>query len=142
MACGWLQQAAVLVVLLLLSQTDALQDGVYTVWLQQAANNTMNGQQPGGHMQAVQLQLVRSQARWQPFVLGYAYFEWQGMASYVQRDLGQGTATARDYDLYCHYVAARLVGEGLSRLFVCTGYEQQKVADVASTLANTMGLFL
>jgi farnesyl-diphosphate farnesyltransferase len=65
----------------------------------------------------------------------------QGMASYVQKDLGQGTVTVKDYDLYCHYVAG-LVGEGLSRLFVCTGYESPKVAGVATTLANTMGLFL
>jgi len=65
----------------------------------------------------------------------------QGMASFVQRDLGQGTVTVEDYNLYCHYVAG-LVGEGLSRLFTCTGYESQAVADVSTTLANTMGLFL
>jgi farnesyl-diphosphate farnesyltransferase len=65
----------------------------------------------------------------------------QGMASYVSKDLGQGTVTVADYNLYCHYVAG-LVGEGLSKLFVCTGYEKQIVADVSKTLANTMGLFL
>jgi farnesyl-diphosphate farnesyltransferase len=65
----------------------------------------------------------------------------QGMALYVDKDLGQGTVTTKDYDLYCHYVAG-LVGEGLSRLFTCTGYEQPEVAEVSTTLANTMGLLL
>ena len=37
---------------------------------------------------------------------------------------------------------AGLVGEGLSRLFTCTGYESPAVAGVSTTLANTMGLFL
>ena len=63
------------------------------------------------------------------------------MASYVSKDMGQGTATVADYDLYCHYVAG-LVGEGLSQLFSCTGYESAAVNDVSKTLANTMGLFL
>ena len=27
----------------------------------------------------------------------------QGMASYVGKDLGQGTVTTKDYNLYCHY---------------------------------------
>jgi farnesyl-diphosphate farnesyltransferase len=65
----------------------------------------------------------------------------QGMAEFVGKDLGQGTVRVEDYNLYCHYVAG-LVGEGLSRLFTCTGYESQQVADVSTTLANTMGLFL
>ena len=65
----------------------------------------------------------------------------EGMASYVDKDLGQGTVTIEDYNLYCHFVAG-LVGEGLSRLFTCTGYEAPEVAGVATTLANTMGLFL
>lgn len=65
----------------------------------------------------------------------------EGMASYVQKDLGQGTVTVADYDLYCHYVAG-LVGEGLTRLFASTGYESDSVRTVAKTLANTMGLFL
>lgn len=65
----------------------------------------------------------------------------EGMASYVEKDLGQGTVTVQDYDLYCHYVAG-LVGEGLSRLFTCTGYEKEYVGAVSKTLANTMGLFL
>lgn len=25
------------------------------------------------------------------------------MAAYVDKDLGQGTVTSKDYDLYCHY---------------------------------------
>lgn len=65
----------------------------------------------------------------------------QGMAKYVKKDLGQGTVTIADYDEYCHFVAG-LVGEGLSRLFTCTGYESNEVSIVSSTLANTMGLFL
>lgn len=65
----------------------------------------------------------------------------QGMAYFVERDLGQGTKSIEDYNLYCHYVAG-LVGEGLSRLFSCSGYESQEVASVSKTLANTMGLFL
>lgn len=64
-----------------------------------------------------------------------------GMASFVGRDMKQGTVTVTDYNLYCHYVAG-LVGEGLSRLFTSCGYETQEVAAVAKTLANTMGLFL
>ena len=27
----------------------------------------------------------------------------QGMAFYVDKDLGQGTVTCKDYDLYCHF---------------------------------------
>ena len=65
----------------------------------------------------------------------------QGMAQFVGKDLGQGTVRVVDYDLYCHYVAG-LVGEGLSRLFTVTGYESSAVAGVATTKANTMGLFL
>ena len=65
----------------------------------------------------------------------------EGMASFVAIDLGQGTVTVRDYNQYCHYVAG-LVGEGLSRLFTSCGYESQKVTEVSTTLANTMGLFL
>ena len=28
---------------------------------------------------------------------------YQGMAFYVGKDLGQGTVTSKDYDLYCHF---------------------------------------
>lgn len=65
----------------------------------------------------------------------------EGMASYVEKDLGQGTVDVPAYNLYCHYVAG-LVGEGLSRLFTCSGYESEKVSGVSKTLANTMGLLL
>ena len=65
----------------------------------------------------------------------------EGMASFVAKDLGQGTVSIEDYNMYCHYVAG-LVGEGLSKLFTCSGYESNEVADVSETLANTMGLFL
>ena len=65
----------------------------------------------------------------------------EGMALFVGKDLGQGTVTVADYDEYCHYVAG-LVGEGLSRLFTCSGYEAESVGKVSKTLANTMGLFL
>lgn len=64
-----------------------------------------------------------------------------GMASFVSRDLGQGTVSVADYDLYCHYVAG-LVGEGLSELFHASGYESVAVKNVSKTKANTMGLFL
>ncbi|RYG70284.1 squalene synthase [archaeon] len=64
-----------------------------------------------------------------------------GMASFVSRDLGQGTVTVADYDLYCHYVAG-LVGEGLSELFYANGFESVAVQQAAKTKANTMGLFL
>ncbi|KAJ1414787.1 isopentenyl-diphosphate delta-isomerase type 1 fused to squalene synthase [Ochromonadaceae sp. CCMP2298] len=65
----------------------------------------------------------------------------EGMANYVEKDLGQGTVDIEAYNLYCHYVAG-LVGEGLSRLFVCTCYEEPAVEAVCKTLANTMGLML
>jgi farnesyl-diphosphate farnesyltransferase len=65
----------------------------------------------------------------------------QGMASYVSKDLGQGTVTVADYNLYCHFVAG-LVGEGLSRLFTATGYESPAVAAASTNIADTMGLFL
>jgi len=64
----------------------------------------------------------------------------RGMGEFAAADLGQGTATLRDYDLYCHYVAG-LVGEGLSRLFSASGKEAPEVA-AQTTLANSMGLFL
>ena len=64
-----------------------------------------------------------------------------GMADYVQKDMGQGTVTIDDYNLYCHYVAG-LVGEGLTLLFHSSGYESAQLARCAKTSANTMGLFL
>lgn len=73
-----------------------------------------------------------------------------GMADFATVDLGQGTVTVKDYDLYCHYVAG-LVGEGLTRLFSATDCESfatgsedefEATMDIAKTEANTMGLFL
>jgi len=63
-----------------------------------------------------------------------------GMARFVAADLKQGTRSMEEYDLYCHFVAG-LVGEGLSRLFVATGYERPVVATDLTT-SNSMGLFL
>ncbi len=59
---------------------------------------------------------------------------------FVAKDLGQGTENTEEYNLYCHFVAG-LVGEGLSRLFVATGYEPSIVATDLET-SNSMGLFL
>ncbi|CAM9367824.1 unnamed protein product [Phaeothamnion confervicola] len=63
-----------------------------------------------------------------------------GMAEFVVKDLGQGTATLVEYGKYCHYVAG-LVGEGLSRLFAATGVEDAAVAREMQ-LADSMGQFL
>ncbi|KAG5183202.1 isopentenyl-diphosphate delta-isomerase type 1 fused to squalene synthase [Tribonema minus] len=63
-----------------------------------------------------------------------------GMAEFVSKDLGQGTATLEEYNLYCHYVAG-LVGQGLSRLFAVTQVELPGIAS-RMDLANSMGLFL
>jgi len=63
-----------------------------------------------------------------------------GMGRFVAKDLGQGTESQAEYDLYCHFVAG-LVGEGLSRLFVATGHEKTVVATDLKT-SNAMGLFL
>ena len=81
-----------------------------------------------------------------------------GMAQYVEVDMGQGTKTVEEYDRYCHMVAG-LVGEGLSRLFVERGLESPslfgqglkvwsfcdnspKAGGQTLGLANSMGLFL
>jgi len=81
-----------------------------------------------------------------------------GMAQYVDSDLGQGTSTLDAYNLYCHMVAG-LVGEGLSRLFVAGGLESDNLFEQGDLvwpfcpppkaqpthtlgLANSMGLFL
>jgi len=63
-----------------------------------------------------------------------------GMAKFVSKELGQGTDDKEEYNLYCHYVAG-LVGEGLSRIFVATGFEQNIIASDVQT-SNSMGLFL
>lgn len=63
-----------------------------------------------------------------------------GMAEFVGKDLGQGTADINEYNRYCHFVAG-LVGEGLSRLFAASGLEEASFASYLS-LSDQMGLFL
>jgi farnesyl-diphosphate farnesyltransferase len=63
-----------------------------------------------------------------------------GMAEFVSKDLGQGTADVKEYNRYCHFVAG-LVGEGLSRLFASSGLEQASMAQEVR-LSDQMGLFL
>lgn len=48
--------------------------------------------------------------------------------------------TVKDYDLYCHYVAG-LVGNGLTRLFVESGFANPALVD-RPHLQESMGLFL
>jgi len=64
----------------------------------------------------------------------------KGMAEFVSKDLGQGTKSVEEYNLYCHYVAG-LVGEGLCRLFAVTRIERPALTR-RMDLANSMGLFL
>lgn len=64
-----------------------------------------------------------------------------GMADFVDKDLGQGTVGVKEYDLYCHYVAG-LVGEGLTRMFASSGFERADLATTSEELSNSMGLFL
>ena len=64
----------------------------------------------------------------------------QGMAEFVDKDLGQGTSDVNEYNRYCHFVAG-LVGEGLSRLFAASGLEQPSLASELK-LSDQMGLFL
>lgn len=63
-----------------------------------------------------------------------------GMAEFVDKDLGQGTENVKEYNRYCHFVAG-LVGEGLSRLFAASGLEKKSVGDELY-LSDQMGLFL
>lgn len=63
-----------------------------------------------------------------------------GMAEFVDKDMGQGTVDIPEYNRYCHFVAG-LVGEGLSRLFAVSGLEDKSFSN-ESYLANQMGLFL
>lgn len=51
-----------------------------------------------------------------------------------------GVNSIKEYDLYCHYVAG-LVGEGLTRLFVISGFGNPRLLD-RPELHNSMGLFL
>lgn len=65
-----------------------------------------------------------------------------GMADYVKdAEFNEvGVNSVKDYDLYCHYVAG-LVGEGLTRMFVISGFGNPRLLDRAA-LHNSMGLFL
>lgn len=65
-----------------------------------------------------------------------------GMADYIENvEFNQlGVDTIQDYDLYCHYVAG-LVGEGLTRLFVESGYGNPALLE-RPALHESMGLFL
>jgi len=63
-----------------------------------------------------------------------------GMADYVDRDLTQGTRDGTDFDLYCHHVAG-LVGEGLTKLFVASGHEDESLLD-NMVAADSLGKFL
>ena len=77
-----------------------------------------------------------------------------GMASFVDVDMGQGTVSVAAYNEYCHMVAG-LVGEGLSRAFVGRGMESEAICGQGQLvwpfcsheksnlgIANSMGLFL
>jgi farnesyl-diphosphate farnesyltransferase len=63
-----------------------------------------------------------------------------GMAAFAGRDLRGGTRDAADYDAYCH-VAAGLVGEGLSALWVASGDERASAA-LAPAPSAAVGKFL
>jgi farnesyl-diphosphate farnesyltransferase len=63
-----------------------------------------------------------------------------GMAEFIAKDLGQGTADLEEYGRYCHFVAG-LVGEGLSRLFASSGLEAPAIAEELA-LSDSMGRFL
>ncbi|KUL91662.1 hypothetical protein ZTR_01133 [Talaromyces verruculosus] len=65
-----------------------------------------------------------------------------GMADYAQNDelIQNGVQTVEDYELYCHYVAG-LVGEGLTKLFLLSGYGDPKLAELP-TLTESMGQLL
>jgi farnesyl-diphosphate farnesyltransferase len=54
-----------------------------------------------------------------------------GMADYANNAAHNlyGVDTLEDFDLYCYYVAG-LVGEGLTRLFIASGKENPKLAQV------------
>jgi farnesyl-diphosphate farnesyltransferase len=64
----------------------------------------------------------------------------EGMAEFVDKDLGQGTIDLPQYNRYCHFVAG-LVGEGLSRLFAASRLEPASLATEVQ-LSDQMGLFL
>jgi len=63
-----------------------------------------------------------------------------GMADFVSRDLRNGTRDAADYDAYCH-VAAGLVGEGLTALWLAAGDEAPSAA-LSPAVSADVGKFL
>eukprot|EP00762_Andalucia_godoyi_P005047 ANDGO_01470.mRNA.1 Squalene synthase len=63
----------------------------------------------------------------------------KGMAKFLD-PATEGVKTWDDWNEYCHYVAG-LVGEGLSRLFAVSGFEDPSFSNLAE-LSNAMGLFL
>lgn len=65
-----------------------------------------------------------------------------GMADYINNEEFnlEGVKTIKDYDLYCFYVAG-LVGYGLTKLGVASGFSDPYLADHLD-LSNSMGLFL
>lgn len=63
-----------------------------------------------------------------------------GMADFIEKDIRLGTATLKDYNLYCHYVAG-LVGQGLTRLFVAHGKEDKHLSQYMKE-SDEMGMFL
>lgn len=65
-----------------------------------------------------------------------------GMADYANNAEHNvnGVNTIADYELYCHYVAG-LVGDGLTRLFVESGFANPALLD-RPELAESMGQFL
>ncbi len=60
----------------------------------------------------------------------------EGMILFANKDV----VTKEDYDLYCHYVAG-IVGQGLSRIFVASGLEDEDYLEKMD-ISNAMGLFL
>ena len=63
----------------------------------------------------------------------------EGMATYLVRDLREGTKDVADYERYCYFVAG-LVGKGLSQLFLTSGYE--RAPQVQEQRLEPMGAFL
>ncbi|ETN38239.1 farnesyl-diphosphate farnesyltransferase [Cyphellophora europaea CBS 101466] len=65
-----------------------------------------------------------------------------GMADYCldAEFNNEGVKTVKAYDLYCHYVAG-LVGEGLTRMFVESGFGNPRLLE-RPNLHDSMGLFL
>merc|ERR1719424_1831089 len=64
----------------------------------------------------------------------------EGMATYLVRDLSEGTKDVADYERYCYFVAG-LVGKGLSQLFLTSGYETAPQVQ-EQRLWEPMGAFL